>query len=226
MSFKEKWNAFRKSPWFWTIVFAIMAVLLVVLDQVTKWLAQNALQVEGNKITVIDNFFYLALYHNTAVAFSIGEGLGVGGRVMNIIISIVMSAFFIAYSIIGRKKHDAFMKFLLMLLAAGAVGNLIDRAFYWENTVGFNGVIDLFQFYLGGGPGSAQTAGIPFNPFPTFNMADSYLVIGIILFIVYLIVDSIKNRDKEEDNPPQPINPMPKGELSSEKEEEKKENQE
>ena len=84
MSFREKWKAFQKSDWFWTIAFAVMAVLLVVLDQITKWMAQNALQFEGNRIVVIENFCYLALYHNTAVAFSIGEGLGVGGRAMNI----------------------------------------------------------------------------------------------------------------------------------------------
>ena len=216
MSLGEKWKKLRANKLFWTIFFAGMAVVLVIIDQVTKWAAQNALQSEGASIPVIENFFYLTLYHNTAVAFSIGEGLGLGGRVMNIIISIVMSSFFIAYYIISNKKHDSFMKFLLMLLTAGAIGNLIDRAFYWDNTVGFNGVIDLFQFYLGGGPTKSQTAGIPFNPFPTFNMADAYLTVGILIFIVYLIVDSIKNRDKEEKDAPQPINPLPKGEISSE----------
>ena len=215
MSFLERLKKIVKTDLFWMILFAVMAVVLVILDQVTKWAAQNALKIESVSKPVIENFFYFALYHNTAVAFSIGEGLGVGGRAVNIVISILMSSFFVAYYIIGRKKNGKFMKFLLMLLAAGAVGNLIDRAFYWKETVGFDGVIDFLQFYLGGGPQNPQTAGIPFNPFPVFNLADSYLTIGVVLFLVYVIVDSIKNRGQEETEKPEPINPLPKGEVSS-----------
>ena len=57
-------------------------------------------------------------------------------------------------------------------------------------------------------------------------MADSYLVIGIILFIVYLILDSIKEakeKKKEEESPIIYENPMPKGSLSEEKKEDGKE---
>ena len=97
-----------------------------------------------------------------------------------------------------------------MLLASGAIGNLIDRAFYWVPITGFDGVIDFIQFYLGGGP-SQGTSFI--NPFATFNLADSYLTIGIIYLIVLMVLDSIKenkNRKSEWTEDPRLTKPEEK----------------
>ena len=56
----EKKFVFNKSnPFFYTILFGALAVILVIVDQVTKWAAQNALLQEGNSIAVIPNFFYI-----------------------------------------------------------------------------------------------------------------------------------------------------------------------
>ena len=217
----EKKFVFNKSnPFFYTILFGALAVILVIVDQVTKWAAQNALLQEGNSIAVIPNFFYISLYHNTKVAFSLGLD-GLWGRILNIMISIVLSIAIVGYMVFNAKKNSPFMTFVLCLLSAGAVGNMIDRIFYWTNTTGFDGVIDLFQFYLGGGPGNAQTAGIPFNPFPTFNMADAYLTVGVILFLVLLLIETIQDtrkRQKEENEPHFTKNNMEKGTLQEKQE--------
>ena len=168
------------------------AVLLVVLDQATKWIAQNLLVNAGNSVTVIPNFLYFTLYHNTKIAFSWGID-GIGGRILNIAISLIMSVAISLYWVFHDKKFRWYERTIAMLLLAGAVGNLIDRAFYWSGIAGFDGVIDFIQFYLGGGPKSASSW---VNPFATFNMADAYLTIGIIALLIYLIVDMIKNGDK------------------------------
>ncbi|MEE3431246.1 MAG: signal peptidase II [Candidatus Enteromonas sp.] len=219
-------NKKQKSPTFYLILFGAIAFALVILDFVTKWVAHNILsELPNQTVAVIDGFFYFSLSYNTKAAFSIGLD-GVFGRILGISVSLIMSAAIIAYMVIGRKKQTPFFQAILALLAAGAVGNLIDRTFYFKGIVGFDGVIDFIQFYLGGGPSKPQNGGIPFNPFPTFNMADSYLVIGIILFIVYLILDSIneaKEKKKEEESPIIYENPMPKGSLSEEKKEDGKE---
>ena len=97
-----------------------------------------------------------------------------------------------------------------MLLASGAIGNLIDRAFYWMPITGFDGVIDFIQFYLGGGP-SKGTSFI--NPFATFNLADSFLTIGIIYLIVLMVLDSIKenkNKKSEWSDDPRLVKPEEK----------------
>ena len=173
-------------------VFHFAALGLVLLDLGSKWLVQSFATplspIQGNP-----NLFYRTLSDNTGVAFGMGAGTS-WGRVLNILISLFMSIAIFLY--LWRKYPDMTIiaKITGILLFSGAVGNLIDRAFYWENTTGFDGVIDFLQFYLGGGP-DKDSSGI--NPFATFNFADSYLTIGIVLLLIILVVDLIKGEAKK-----------------------------
>lgn len=185
----------------WTkslFVGLFVAFILVAIDFASKWVVQSLIPL-GTSVTVIPNFFYLTKSYNIAVAFSLGESWGVWGRVLNIAISVVMSFAIFAYYLTHESKLKPLEKVTAVLLGAGAVGNLIDRAFYWEATTGFNGVIDFLQFYLAGGPNAPKGF---FNPFATFNFADACLVIGIVLLIVALIVDAIVNRDTSASSDP------------------------
>ena len=202
-----------------------VALLLVVIDLVTKWVVElNVKEGLANAIEVIPNFFYINKSYNTAVAFSLGAGWGVGGRILNITISVVMSFAIFFYYLTHEAKMKTWERITAVLLGAGAVGNLIDRAFYWSGTTGFDGVIDFMQFYLGGGPGAPSHF---FNPFATFNFADACLTVGIFVLIVLLIVDMVKSRDKTmtEDprlqSKPAPIE-LPKEEKEAVVEEEPK----
>ena len=171
------------------ILFGVGALLLVGIDLLTKWLAEIFL-VEGELNAIIPNFLYFTKSYNTAVAFSLGSSLPMPvGRAINITISVVMSVAILWYWILNDDRFNNFQRSIAMLLAAGAVGNLIDRAFYWEAITGFDGVIDFIQFYLGGGPSAPNNF---VNPFATFNLADSYLTIGMIMLIVLLVIDMIK----------------------------------
>lgn len=171
------------------ILFGVGALLLVGIDLLTKWLAEIFL-VEGELNAIIPNFLYFTKSYNTAVAFSLGSSLPIPvGRAINITISVVMSVAILWYWILNDDRFNNFQRSIAMLLAAGAVGNLIDRAFYWEAITGFDGVIDFIQFYLGGGPSAPNNF---VNPFATFNLADSYLTIGMIMLIVLMVIDMIK----------------------------------
>ena len=170
-------------------LFGVGALLLVGIDLLTKWLAEIFL-VEGELNAIIPNFLYFTKSYNTAVAFSLGSSLPMPvGRAINITISVVMSVAILWYWILNDDRFNNFQRSIAMLLAAGAVGNLIDRAFYWEAITGFDGVIDFIQFYLGGGPSAPNNF---VNPFATFNLADSYLTIGMIMLIVLMVIDMIK----------------------------------
>lgn len=178
-------------------VFLFASLGLVLLDLGSKWLVQS-FATPFSPIQIIPNFFYITLSYNTGVAFGLGAGTS-WGRVLNILISLLMSIAIFLY--LWRKYPDMTLlaKITGILLFSGAVGNLIDRAFYWENTTGFDGVIDFLQFYLGGGPDKDQSG---INPFATFNFADSYLTVGIVLLLVILVVDLIKGearKGKEEE---------------------------
>ena len=207
--------------WDRTLILGVaVAAVLVILDLLIKWLVQNNVGLgDANKIEVIPNFFYINKSYNTAVAFSIGSSWGVGGRVLNILISIVMSVAIFWYYLTHNDRMKTWERVTAVLLGAGAVGNLIDRAFYWEATVGFDGVVDMFQFYLGGGPSAPHGF---FNPFATFNFADMCLTIGIVILIVIMLTDLIRNRDTSLEADPR-LNQKPTGIKKDPSKEENKE---
>ncbi|MDR1012740.1 MAG: signal peptidase II, partial [Lactobacillales bacterium] len=66
----------------------------------------------------------------------------------------------------------------LLLMFSGAFGNLLDRI--WHGYV-----IDMFK--------------IKFINFPVFNIADSYLVIGVFLLSIYMFVIDREKKDKNQD---------------------------
>lgn len=184
------WENSRKLVYFLLGAFGLLA-----LDFSTKWIAESLLELSA-PVEIIPNFLYFTKSYNTGMAFSLGANLPMAvGRTINILISLVMSVGILYYWILHDESFNSFARSIAMLLSAGAVGNLIDRAFYWEATTGFDGVIDFIQFYLGGGPEAGKN---PFNPFATFNLADSYLVIGIVLMVIYLIVDLFKDMKKNK----------------------------
>lgn len=170
---------FRSYIWLFVLLFA--------LDVLSKWLVVGALKSEGNSIEVIKDFFYITLSFNTGSAFSLGAG-NMAMRVVFIVISWLMSIGISFYYIRHYKKEDLWMNAVYAMLLAGALGNLIDRTFYWEETVGFTGVIDFLQFYIFG-----RNA----NPFATFNIADASLVVGVAIALIVVIVRLIKEKMKE-----------------------------
>lgn len=163
-----------------------LMVLLFVIDIVTKWIVVNHYGVDlmnrrvshdsPEVITVIKDFCYIGGAINNKAAFSLGPN-----RWILLAISIIMTTAFIIYYVHEFKKMNTTTKVALALMIAGGFGNLIDRAFYWPSTTGFNGVVDWILFVFWG------------HEFAMFNIADSCLVIGIIILIVEIVIDEVKN---------------------------------
>lgn len=162
---------FNSYVWLMVVVFSI--------DIITKWVVEKNVA-EFQEIQVIPNFFYITKSYNVGMAFSIGATGELHWRIIFIVISVAFSAGLIFYFVKKYKTLNTIKKIAFALIIGGALGNMIDRAFYWESTVGFNGVIDFLQFYIFG------------SPFATFNVADASLVIGVFLLIIYLIIEMVK----------------------------------
>ena len=163
-----------------------VAILVFVFDISTKWIVQNIANAnnipeEGLIATIIPNFFNIIITHNLGAAFSLGANGDLIWRIIWILVSIIMSIGLSIYYYKTFKNNNVIYKISLMLMIGGAVGNLIDRAFYWESIVGFDGVIDFLDFEFG-----------KLGHFATFNIADAALVIGVLLLIVIMIIEMIK----------------------------------
>lgn len=146
------------------ILGVIITILLVVLDQFTKYLAVTNLK-DGNSISIIKNVFQLQYLENRGAAF----GMFQGGKVIFVISTMFLVAVMAyIYWHCPMSKRYLWIRIIITFLMAGAFGNLIDR-------IRLDYVIDFFYFEL--------------INFPIFNVADIYVscsvVVLLLLFIFY-----------------------------------------
>ena len=142
------------------------SALLVVLDQITKFVIQSAL-VPGQSIDVLPPVVTLVLAYNPGAAFSfLASGSG-WQRYFFLIIALIASVLIITMMI--KHRSNRFLCFSLALVLGGAVGNLVDRAVY-------GAVVDFVLVRWPGGPRLL-------DPWPAFNLADSCITVGAALLI-------------------------------------------
>ena len=162
------------------VLWGAIAVISVVLDNITKHLASS---LAGGKtasfIPGIINFQYV---ENTGAAF----GMMKGQRWLFITISSVAILAIIVFMIVNRKKMCALLGIGLAMIVGGGVGNQIDR-------IALGYVIDFihFDFYFP-----------VLEDFPTFNVADSFVTVGaVIVVIAVLFFEKNLFGDKKEISP-------------------------
>ncbi len=164
--------------WLIAVIFAI--------DLISKWAVQNSLSY-GQVVPLIPNFLNVTLVHNLGAAFSLGSNGELGWRIVWISVSVLMSFGLSFFYLKKMNSLRTWTRVAVVMIIAGAIGNMIDRIFYWNAIVGFDGVIDWIDFQFGSWH------------FATFNLADSSLVIGVVILILIVIVDSIKEvREKDK----------------------------
>ncbi len=169
--------------------YLIVSFLLVLLDQWSKHLAVTHLKGQPD-IPLIKGVFELSYLENSGMAW----GLLAGGRWLFLagtffILALIIYAFIKA----PLTRRYRLLRMVLAGLSAGAAGNLIDRLFH-----GY--VVDFFSFCL--------------INFPIFNVADCYVVVSGILFLILFLFyykeedldvflpPFLKKKKKEEDPEP------------------------
>ena len=170
-----------------------LTVFAILFDQITKILVNAKLPLEnGNiynpdKIPVIGNDI-LNIFHvrNNAVAFSIGHNLP--DRARTILFSIIPLIVIIGLCFIIVKSNDLTktQRWAVSGIIGGGIGNIIDRIFRPM------GVVDFIDFKWFNIPKS-------WDRFPTFNIADCFVTVCAVLFVVTIIVKYIKSaKEKKE----------------------------
>jgi signal peptidase II len=140
-----------------------LSLPLYILDQVTKtWIVKN-FQLYAEEREIISGTFWLHHAANTGVAFGMFNGTKYANWAFGGIALTVLGFFVWAY----RKGFfpGAVSRIALALIIAGVFGNLTDRLVH-----GY--VVDFLKFDFGFPP---------FNPWPSFNVADSCVVVSAIL---------------------------------------------
>lgn len=145
------------------IALALVAALVYSLDQVTKFLIVKNLT-EGEQVKAIGDLLQFHFVKNSGAAFSIASG-------STWIFSIAASAVTIFIIGFARRIRSVGWAVLFGMLLGGTTGNLTDRLFR-EPGFGVGHVVDFLQVY-----------GFP----AIFNIADSFIVASMGLFIILTI---------------------------------------
>lgn len=137
-------------------------LVLIILDQITKYTAVLKLK-NQEPFVMVDRIFELHYLENRGAAFGILQGQKPVFVAITIIILIVVLYIYLKMPV--RRKF-IFLRVLLVLIAAGAVGNFIDRI-----RQGY--VVDFFYFKA--------------INFPIFNVADIYVTCAAIILVIAIL---------------------------------------
>ena len=155
------------------LIYYALAVVIIVADQVTKWLVVKNMQL-GERIDIIEPYIGLYSHRNKGAAWGMLEGQ----MWLFYIVTVIVVAGIIYYFHKEARGHKLF-SISLMLLLGGAIGNFIDRLVRGEVVDFVSVLIPVINY-----------------DFPIFNVADAALSIGVAILIIHVILDEKKNKEK------------------------------
>jgi len=143
------------------IIMLSFAAVLISIDQLVKIIIDQNISLSEN-ITFIPKVLSITHVHNSGAAWNLLDG-----HMCLLTFITIFAAGVIFYYFWRSMQQSRWLNVALLLMFSGAVSNFIDRI--WHGYV-----IDMFK--------------IEFIDFPVFNMADSYLVVGVCLLIIYIFI--------------------------------------
>ncbi|MAD26730.1 MAG: signal peptidase II [Halopseudomonas aestusnigri] len=146
-----------------SLIWLVLSALVIVLDQLTKWVAVSELQLY-QQVPIIDDLFSFTLAYNTGAAFSFLADASGWQRWLFAVIAVVVSVVLCVWlaRLDRSKKLEAIA---LALILGGAIGNLYDRVIHGK-------VTDFILVHW-------QQSWF----FPAFNIADSAITVGAALLL-------------------------------------------
>jgi signal peptidase II len=160
--------------------FAIITVLAIFADQLSKTVVTSFLAL-GESVPVLGDFFKLTLVLNPGGVF----GTRLGSQNFYTFISLLAIGVTLWFFFKSKTKEKKF-EIGLSLVLGGAVGNLIDR-FRFGEVVDF---LDFDFFNISIAPTKIvffKFPGYYMDRWPVFNLADSYVLIGMVLIVIHLL---------------------------------------
>ena len=169
------------------MLYAIIAAIILIGDQWLKYWVTVNITLSTGDAALIPGVVKLVNIHNSGAAFGFLSNTEYARWLF-----LGVAALFIIVIVVVLAKHlfkSRFANWCAVLALAGAVGNCIDRALY-----GY--VVDMFK--------------VEFMDFAVFNIADIFLVVACIAFVIYLIVDIFKGGKDEDDEDDEPEEEKPR----------------
>lgn len=147
------------------VKYVVIIFLVFCIDQITKMIISNVINLNGS-VTVIKDFFNLTYVKNKGAAFGIFSNYTFVISLVSVLILL-----YLLFELFKSNNDDVLSNVSLSLIIGGLLGNLYDRMF-------LGCVRDFFDFTI-------------FNKgFAIFNVGDTFIVIGCILYIVCILLEA------------------------------------
>lgn len=160
------------APLWGTLLFFI----LLAIDQLTKLFADAYFTATGapSEVTLVEDWLWLRITYNRGISYGLGASASPTLKIVVIAITAVMMLGLIVWYFLLKPDHRL-MRTALVFVAAGGVGNLIDRVYYrvWDPAtypLGVRDMVDLSRF-----------------GFAVCNFADFFITFGVIMLILALL---------------------------------------
>jgi signal peptidase II len=153
----------------------ILTALIIIVDQITKAIIATNWPRQGTVIKDIFNNGFLVIYHvrNKAIAFSLGDNIPDGFRQLLFVVAPIFVLAFLVWYYFHTADFSRLQRWAVAGIIGGGTSNIIDRIFRKD------GVVDFISVKLYGLFGMER--------WPTFNMADSSVVICCLILLVTMI---------------------------------------
>ncbi|MBQ7460089.1 MAG: signal peptidase II [Oscillospiraceae bacterium] len=159
------------------MIYLLIALFCICLDQLTKYLVTAGLE-WGQHTHLIPGLLGLTRIKNTGMAWSLLSA----SQFRWVLAAVSVAVSIVIIVILLRNKLTKWENFALALVLGGAIGNAVDRIM-----LGY--VVDMIE--------------TEFISFPIFNVADSFITVGAIIFVILYGIRSIKE-EREKKNAAMP----------------------
>jgi len=149
------------------MITIIVTALALIVDQISKYLVNDFFSSHPHSLPIIENIFHLSYVKNTGIAF----GLYADNPNVLLIVLVVTVCFLAIYALTTPHTHWIFSSAYGLILG-GAIGNITDRIMH-------KAVIDFLDFRI----------------WPVFNVADTFISIGVGILIIEIIFFSKKTKE-------------------------------
>lgn len=156
--------------------FYLLALGVLVLDHVTKWLARTRLDPD-RAIVVIPGYLRISYVSNTGVAFGLFRDVDSPWKPHVLAAMAIIAVIVILIYSFRMPSSRILLQSALAIIMGGILGNFTDRVLH-----GY--VVDFIEFHIG-----------DVFHWPTFNVADTAITVGIGL----LLIDAVKNPEPDEE---------------------------
>ncbi len=154
--------------------YILLVTATLVLDRWTKILIQSRFDL-NESVSIIDGFFNITYVRNTGVAFGIFSSVSSPAKSVLLSAFTALAAALVTVYAVRAPARNRLLQLALGFILGGALGNLYDRLAY-----GY--VVDFLEFYVGN------------YHWPSFNIADSAISIGVVLLSIEVIRNEAPGR--------------------------------